>query len=537
MKKCVKCGREILDRTLICPYCSEEQSENIQQPEKIKVDLSKGINYIQKSDVMEHQKETKYCPRCGNEVNISSHFCSKCGALLEDKQEETEEKKKYPDVKEIENKLKQNPKGILKVFCILMACIYGGFALHDIQYVTSYYVNTLWGTLMMLAGAWNAFILLVIGFRCQKEYGKNLMYGLFAGSAAKIVLHIYNIYISSKYYINSSGDIYGIIGILAVAGIGNYLLKKNDFILSGENSTVIQVFRDIPWALKMALGSEENYRETAQRSGTKEKIIWGTDFPKGRLQAILLSRAFFVFAILYTGDLLVNVLTDFSLFKVVFQTLPILFCTGIWMIYYNRYKKRMSTAGFTLINVLFIIKMCFRILVMVVVTYALWKTGDTGIVVALFVILLILLDVLYWYSLNKTVSSMKKCTYGEEGEVEIHASWYPTVVLILQTITKAFAFIIACYMQSLANALNSSLNQYGDEASSAIGYITEQLGLGFGLGFELSSEGIGTLLEPVNAWIQSVLGFNQSPLIMLLAIAVTVSSIVLLSKIRSYRSE
>ena len=92
-------------------------------------------------------------------------------------------------------------------------------------------------------------------------------------------------------------------------------------------------------------------------------------------------------------------------------------------------------------------------------------------------------------------------------------------------------------MQSLANALNSSLNQYGDEASSAIGYITEQLGLGFGLGFELSSEGIGTLLEPVNAWIQSVLGFNQSPLIMLLAIAVTVSSIVLLSKIRSYRSE
>ena len=25
MKKCIKCGREILDRAKICPYCSKEQ--------------------------------------------------------------------------------------------------------------------------------------------------------------------------------------------------------------------------------------------------------------------------------------------------------------------------------------------------------------------------------------------------------------------------------------------------------------------------------------------------------------------------------
>ena len=25
MKKCIECGREILDRTKICPYCSKEQ--------------------------------------------------------------------------------------------------------------------------------------------------------------------------------------------------------------------------------------------------------------------------------------------------------------------------------------------------------------------------------------------------------------------------------------------------------------------------------------------------------------------------------
>lgn len=67
----------------------------------------------------------------------------------------------------------------------------------------------------------------------------------------------------------------------------------------------------------------------------------------GKLQAVLVSKEFLIFAVIYTANLVANVFTDFSVSKIFFQIFPILFCTGIWMIYCNRYKETMSTSGFS----------------------------------------------------------------------------------------------------------------------------------------------------------------------------------------------
>lgn len=590
MKKCVECGREILDRTKICPYCSKEQilssDENRDEvtenealinteetPEKTvilkksslwKENLNKEeteqkfqkeeriqVENITENKPDQRKPQIRYCSNCGAEARASGSFCWKCGEPLqqEGKESETSDAKKEDNDKtdavniadigdriaEAGEKIKKNPKGILKIYCLIMAISYGCFALYDIQYITSYYNNTIWSLLMVLAEGWIAFLFAVIGLRCQKEYGKNLVYALFAGTALKSILHIYNVYESSKYYVNSSIDIYAIIAIVIEVVICYYLMKKNDFIVSGEDDTVIQILRDFPWALSQTLNRENGSRQKPQKKEKEAKVTVDISLPQGKLQAVLVSKEFLVFAVIYTANLAANVFTDFSLSKIFFQIFPILFCIGIWMIYCNRYKETMSTSGFSLINVVFVFDLVIRIVALVLAVIVAFSMGsDAGVAVFFLSAIIIGLDIGYWRSLILTISSMKECAVHGTGYVEMHASWYPIVIWILQTIIKGISFWIACSMQSFANNANMTLNQYGEEANSIVGYFTDSLGLGYGLGYGTSSNFVNSLLSPVTSWIQNTFGFSQSPVVMLLAIAIPVSSIVLFFKIRSY---
>lgn len=592
MKKCIECGREILDRTKICPYCSKEQisssdenrgevTENKEpvnteempektvilkksslqktkpspkEPErKIQQEKPSQAENIAESKQGQTSQKIRYCSKCGAEVRVSGRFCWKCGAPLPQENVDT----KKPDTKKENNdktdtvsntiadigdkiaeageKIKQNPKGLLKIYCLLMAISYGCFALYDIQYITSYYNNAIWSLLRVLAEGWIAFLFAVIGLRCQKEYGKNLVYTLFAGTAVKCILHVYNVYESSKYYVNSSSDIYAIIIIVIEVVICYYLMKKNGFIVSRENDTVTQILRDFPWALRQTLNAEKGDGQRPQKKEKEEKTTIDISLPQGKLQAVLISKAFLVFAVIYTVNLAGNVFTDFSLYKIFFQIFPILFCTGIWMIYCDRYKENMSTSGFSLINVVFVFELVIRIVILVLAVIAAFSMdSDAGVVLFFWAAIIIGFDIGYWRSLILTISSMKECAVHGTGYVEMHASWYPIVIWILQTIIKGIGFWIACSMQSFANNVNMTLNQYGEEANSIAGYFTNSLGLGYGLGYGTSSDMVNSLLSPVTSWIQNTFGFSQSPVMMLLAIAIPVSSIILFVKMRSY---
>ncbi len=77
MKKCLKCGNEILDHTMRCPYCGaeifdEEKSEN------------EGTLAVFSKNKLE--KEQKYCPECGEAVKEGYRYCIKCGKNLENKE-------------------------------------------------------------------------------------------------------------------------------------------------------------------------------------------------------------------------------------------------------------------------------------------------------------------------------------------------------------------------------------------------------------------------------------------------------------------
>lgn len=593
MKKCIKCGREILDRAKICPYCSKEQisssNENREEvtenkepinteemPEKTvilrksslqkeKLNKEEPEQKLQQEEKFQDENITenkqkrvnpriRYCSKCGAEVRASGRFCWKCGTPLPQENMDT----KKPDTKKENNdktdtvgntiadigdkiaeageKIKQNPKGILKIYCLLMAISYGCFAFYDIQYITFYYNNAIWSLLKVLAESWIAFLFAVIGLRCQKEYGKNLVYALFAGTAVKCILHIHNIYENSKYYVNSSLDIYAIIIIVIEVVICYYLMKKNGFIVSRESDTVTQILRDFPWALRQTLSNgEKGDRQRPQQKEKEVKVTVDISLPQGKLQAVLVSKEFLIFAVIYTANLVANVFTDFSVSKIFFQIFPILFCTGIWMIYCNRYKETMSTSGFSLINVVFVFELVIRIIALVLAVIAAFSIGSDGGVAVFFLSAIIIgLDIGYWRSLILTISSMKECAVHGTGYVEMHASWYPIVIWVVQTIIKGIGFWIACSMQSFANNVNMTLNQYGEEANSIAGYFTNSLGLGYGLGYGTSSDLVNSLLSPVTSWIQNTFGFSQSPVMMLLAIAIPVISIVLFFKMRSY---
>ena len=101
--------------------------------------------------------------------------------------------------------------------------------------------------------------------------------------------------------------------------------------------------------------------------------------------------------------------------------------------YCNRYKETMSTSGFSLINVVFVFELVLRIIILVfLVIGAFSMDSDAGVAVFFLAAIIMGLDIGYWRSLILTISSMKECAVHGTGYVEMHASWYPIVIWILQ---------------------------------------------------------------------------------------------------------
>lgn len=77
MKKCLKCGNDILDHTMRCPYCGaeifdEEKNEN------------EGTFSVFSKNKL--KKEQKYCSECGEAIKDGYRYCIKCGKNLENKE-------------------------------------------------------------------------------------------------------------------------------------------------------------------------------------------------------------------------------------------------------------------------------------------------------------------------------------------------------------------------------------------------------------------------------------------------------------------
>ena len=77
-----------------------------------------------------------------------------------------------------------------------------------------------------------------------------------------------------------------------------------------------------------------------------------------------------------------------------------------------------------------------------------------------------------------------------------------------------------------------AVDQYGNSTSDMLNEILRELGIGYG-----DTSGLTRMItEPINSWIQGILGFAQNPIIMLIGISVPILEIMLLLRIRSYKN-
>lgn len=64
--QCIHCGAPYDEDSVYCPSCGKNLAKE-------------KVNYKPISRNNHGQKTTKFCPNCGNRVDIDDSFCSSCG--------------------------------------------------------------------------------------------------------------------------------------------------------------------------------------------------------------------------------------------------------------------------------------------------------------------------------------------------------------------------------------------------------------------------------------------------------------------------
>lgn len=126
---------------------------------------------------------------------------------------------------------------------------------------------------------------------------------------------------------------------------------------------------------------------------------------------------FLAFAILYSLLLVYDIFSGFSIFKIFFSIFSILTCAGIWMAYSSVKTNSPSSAGFTMVFVIMIIKIVGITLLGLAVTVGgaiAWAAYDTGIAIgwAIGCLVVVLITLAYYGTLGKTVEDLSKAAKG-----------------------------------------------------------------------------------------------------------------------------
>lgn len=512
MKRCIRCGRGIQDNAQNCPYCGSAQYAVMYPAGRQQSQNHAG----------------RFCPQCGRRLEQESRFCPGCGATLNGG---SGSGNSGGNVK---------TSNVLMIVCLVAAFIYASRAMSYVGYLSYYRISDrIWGFLMFAVGIWNVFILALIGTKCDRRYGRSMLCALTGGSVLKILLHIINLFrLSGTYSVLAVGfgvmDILAIIVLAVVTTVIWYLMKKDGMLDSGYGETLEQAIKNIPWALKQMTGLKVNGKASA---GSGNEGFYGAT-PAGKLRIVFLNETFLIFLIVYTLDLVFQIYSGFALLSIGFHVLPILVCIGLWLIFYSsNWKDKIDENGFFLMNITLTVEFAGSIVLAVVLGILLLiatiGVGAYMLIADLIVAVYLGLSIYFWWTLKKTVNSMRGIVRGTETRV--YSSVFPIVILGMQVAYKVIMFIGACIMQIVAGSVNYTINQYGNEI---INEFLGDLGIGYmGVGYTNTADVTSKIFEPINSWIQGIFGFSQSPLVMLIGVAVPVLEIMMLLKIRSYSKE
>lgn len=528
MKVCEKCKKNIPDDAIFCPYCGEKKQE-------------------------ENGQQILFCPECGEKIEKGYINCPKCGKLLIEKEidlelkesatretagKKTEEKDSASHRRTYTMNVKElvYPKGLSKVLNAILGAIYGYLALTYLPYLNYYAMgDKVWGVVMIATCVWCSCMLLVIAFRCQKQYGRHLFYALISGEILKCILHIIYIQKISRYEYwagTSSTRYYSIVGAVLTIILCWYTMKKEDMLCPSENESIIQILKEIPQILQSIFSDKETGIDIQEEKKIKQKspaIIR----PKTESEKILLvicSNTFLIFGILYTINIAGEILLSFEFFKLITGFLSIMVSIAIWMIFYYGKKGNLDGTGFSIVNGVMLIRFVIRVVICLILISVAIIAG-AGIGECILLLIIMSLDLYYWWSIWKIFNSMKQNSKGFSEEVFVGI--YPIFILSISVFGKVIMFAIASFMQSTAEQLTGTLNQYGDTVSSLAGILTNMLGLGYGYGWGQSSEFIQSILQPINEGIMGAFGYNKDPIFMMIDIVIPVLEILLLIKFRS----
>ncbi|MDO4324303.1 MAG: hypothetical protein Q4C61_17470 [Lachnospiraceae bacterium] len=353
-------------------------------------------------------------------------------------------------------------------------------------------------------------------------------------------MHVIKIQDTAKYYQVGIADYYPVAGAVLIAAVCYYLMKKENQIEEEEKEPFGKVMRDTPGILRQIFiqdfsEKKENTGERKRIEKKAEKVQIREDASLNQWQSFILqlgtSSVFLLFCLLYTGDLVYKLFSELSFIKWVMELLPILLCVALWKIYFGSKNGKPDESGFSIARGVMTAEYVIQILVSVpVCMVGTVFGGPVGLILALAVSLV---DICYIGSLRKTTLCTEKIIKGDGESVTV--SFYPVLVLGFNVMIKTVGFLWAAFWQSAANAVTNSMYGYGDEASSLMAGFFSSLGIDYGYSYGQSSSFIQSLLSPVEAWIQSKFGFNENPLVMLLAIAIPVCEIILLRRVRSFK--
>lgn len=467
---------------------------------------------------------------------------------------------------------KQRAKSLTSLNIIALLAAILPFQLTWITYATGIYFPLSWLLQILEAFATG----MVIVYAYHREWMYVIVYGV-SSTVGRILLCL--VQLSMGYYF-SGWNIINLVMGAAVAGalfLEEEYLQENSskiFIMAGSSIVLslmtqwISTFRTL-FIYRYSLGISSFYPSVSilvicgvvlmflEESDTFYSVFWGKTEQPGWMRerqmntsrrgssavmagngdglSVIGGNLFLAFAIVYSLLLAYDIISGFSIFKIIFSIFSILTCTGIWLAYSSVKTNNPSSTGFTMVFTILIIRIVgvsiLGLGIMVGGAIA-WSAYDTGIAIGWVIGLLLVMAILlaYYITLAKTIESLGKAARGERGGISTYI--YSMVGLGFLAFRKLLNLIGSLILAATAREITNGMYGYGNDFSSYIGQLFNEAGLGYSYGYQASSSLAQSVIKPLADWIQKTLGFSTNPLILIAAVAMPVLEIIILVQIR-----
>lgn len=192
-------------------------------------------------------------------------------------------------------------------------------------------------------------------------------------------------------------------------------------------------------------------------------------FPQtNRLHDLCSCYASLALAICLTASLLLQLLPQFSVFRLISNLPSILFCIGCWICYSGGRKQALTTSGFGLLSgtlMLQLVLNCIGFGLGAVIGLVLIAADEDvrtlGVIILIVCAICLFLIGKYWTELRKTVKSARDVL--QNGYGKIATGMYSIVILVIGVAASAISLLVNAAVSTSVMALQRTINSVGSE--------------------------------------------------------------------------